>query len=184
MGSFVGNNIVCFFSVHRSEGNEMAVNETAVAGENGGEAIFPGQSLREYLGLEVQHLLPGLEVAANLLRRGEHAQALQTYATLVLCEPSESRFQIGLAACALEIGEFHIASQAASAIVAFTPDDPVGYLLSGRALIGLQDFDAAVDDLRDAVRIAEAAGNTAVAAEAAQHLQRATIASEVKSAGA
>ncbi|MFD2251812.1 tetratricopeptide (TPR) repeat protein [Pseudochelatococcus lubricantis] len=158
----------------------MAIIESAPIEPSGIESLAPGQSIREYLGLQIAHLLPGLDVAAGMLRRGEHDQALRTYATLVLCDPSEIRFQIGLATCALEIREFHIALQAASAVIASAPDSPMGYLISGRASLGLLDFDAAIDDLQDAIRVARETGDDAVAKEAAALLQRAIVAKEVQ----
>lgn len=158
----------------------MSISESATVGAAGIESLEPGQTLRAYLGLEVEHLLPGLDIAANLLQRGEHDEAVRIYAALVLCDPAEVRFQIGLATCALAIREFHIALQAASAIIASTPDNPRGYLISGHAALGLLDFDAAVDDLREALRIAEQAGDQATAEEAAHYLQRAIVAQEVQ----
>lgn len=136
--------------------------------------------LREYLGLEVEHLLPGLDIAANLLRRGQHEEALRTCSVLVLCDPMEIRFQHGLATCALETEDFPIAALAASAIVAGDPDNPEGYLISGRAFLGMRDFDIAVEDFREAVRLAEQAGDAAMARQAGLLLERALIAREVQ----
>lgn len=144
-------------------------------------ALDSAQSIREHLGLEVEHLLPGLDIAANLLRRGEHAEALRTYSLLVLCDPAEIRFQHGLATCALETGEFHLAALAGSAIVAGAPDDPEGYFISGRAFFGLRDFDAAIDDFRRAIQLLEQAGDAASARGAEILLQRALIARDVQS---
>ncbi|MGV6872538.1 tetratricopeptide repeat protein [Pseudochelatococcus sp. B33] len=163
----------------------MAIRESEThqtAGQERADSSAPdaAQSIREYLGLKVEHLLPGLDIAANHLRRGEHAEALRTYSTLVLMDPTEARFQRGLAECALETGDFHLASLAASSLIAGAPDKPEGYLMSGRAFFGLRDFDAAIEDFREAVRLAEQAGNTALARQAEPLLQRALIAKEVK----
>lgn len=144
-------------------------------------AIAEGQSIREYLGLEIKHLLPGLDIAANLLRSGKHEEALKTYATLILCDPNEIRFQIGLATCALEIGQFHLAILAASGIVAEQPENPLGYLISGRASLGLREFEAAINDLEHALGLARESGDEAAAQEASTFLERTKIAQELRS---
>lgn len=136
--------------------------------------------MREYLGLEVAHLLPGLDIAANQLRRGEHAEALRTCSALVLLDPGELRFQYALAGCALETGDFHLASLAASSIVAATPDEADGYFVSGRAFFGLREFEAAIDDFREAIRLAEKAGKGDLQRSAEVLLQRVIIAQEVQ----
>lgn len=164
----------------------MTVTESAATALPGGEASSSAQSpsLSKLLGLEVKHLLVGLDIAAGMLRRGEQDKAMRMYAALVFCEPTEIRFQVGLASCALEMKEYHLAMQAASAIVSFFPDNPVGYFISGRAAFGLRDLDAAIGDLREAVRLAEAAGDTAMQRDAASILERAVIAGEMRAQAA
>lgn len=107
--------------------------------------------LRDALGLRSADLAIGLEVARNLLQRGANAEALRVYAGLILCEPANAAFQTGLANCALAAEEYHLALQAASAVVALTPRDPRGYLISGRACLGLGALAEAGEDLREAV---------------------------------
>lgn len=135
-------------------------------------------SIRELMGLEVEHLIPGLAIAAKMLRQGDNEGALRTYATLVLCEPTEPRFQIGLAACALKIGQYAVALQAASAVIAFTPDQPEGYHLSAHACIGLGEYDSAIEDFTEALRLAEAANNTVIAGDSQRMIARAKIMKE------
>lgn len=162
-------------AISESETSEIAGRETA-----GIDPLDPAQSIRQYLGLEVEHLLPGLKLAANMLQRGDNEDALRTCSLLVLCDPTEVRFQLALAACALEVGDFHIAALAASAIVSGAPEDPQGYIISGRAFIGMRDFDIAIEDLREAVRLAEEAGDGVAARQAGVLLERARIAREVQ----
>lgn len=127
------------------------------------------------LGLQPNDLRLGLDIAKSQLERGRPAEALKSYAMLVLCEPTNVDFQVGLANCALRIEEYHLALQAASAVVALRPRDPRGYLLSGRACIGLSAPAEAREDLTDAVTFAKAAGDDALAAEAERLLKQASL---------
>jgi Flp pilus assembly protein TadD len=131
-----------------------------------------GGSLRKELGLETIDLMAGLEVAKNHLKRGAIPEAMRIYATLVLCEPTNVDFQVGLANCALLAEENHLALQAASAIVALAPADPRGYFLSGRACLGLGSFTEAAEDLTDAVEFGRKAHNATIVNEANVLLQK------------
>jgi Flp pilus assembly protein TadD len=109
-------------------------------------------AFRKELGLEAKDLRVGLNVAKNLLDRGQASEALRIYVALVLCNPTDVDFQIGLANCALRLEEPHLALQSASAVIALKPDEPRGYFLSGSACLMLGNFDEAAEDFRDAVR--------------------------------
>lgn len=135
-------------------------------------ADFIGGGLRKELGLETIDLMPGLEVAKNHLKRGAIPEAMRIYATLVLCEPTNVDFQVGLANCALLAEENHLALQAASAVVALAPADPRGYFLSGRACLGLGSFQEAAEDLTDAVEFGRKARNATIVNEANVLLQK------------
>lgn len=135
-----------------------------------------GGELRKQFGLSSEQLRVGLAVARNHLSRGAHAEAFRIYASLVLCDPMNVDFQVGLANCAGLMGEHHVALQAASAIVALAPADPRGYLLSGRSCLMVGSFAEAQEDLRDALRHAEAAGSDFVANEARHLLDRVSVA--------
>ncbi|MFT0891578.1 hypothetical protein [Pseudochelatococcus sp. G4_1912] len=137
-----------------------------------GEKAPEKTSIREVMGLEVEHLLPGLSIAAKMLQRGDEEGALRTYATLVLCDPNEPRFQQGLAACALKIGQHAVALQAASAIIAFWPESPEGYHFSAHACIGLEEYEAAIEDFTDALRLAQQTGNEAIASDSERMIGR------------
>ncbi len=126
-------------------------------------ALLRGE-LREKLGLNSEQLRVGLSVARNHLARGASLDALRIYVPLVLCEPTNVDFQIGLANCAGLLGEHHLALQAASVVIALAPKDARGYLLSGRSCIGIGAFSEAKEDLEDALALA--GSDTAVANEA------------------
>jgi|GEM_PF-1763524 len=125
------------------------------------ERLFNGE-IRDALGLSSDDLSVGLEVAGNLVRRGSTGEALRVYAGLILCEPANADFQTGLANCALMAEEYHLALQAASAVIALAPRDPRGYLISGQACLGLGAQAEAAEDLQDAVRLGSEAGDAVV----------------------
>ena len=118
------------------------------------------------LGLMSQDLEVGLEVARNLIRRGALAEAMQVYVGLVLCQPANQAFQIGLANCAIQLGEYHLALQSASVVIAQSPRDPRGYLLSGHACIGLGALAEAAVDLDEAISFGRAERNATIVEEA------------------
>jgi Flp pilus assembly protein TadD len=132
-------------------------------------ALLRGE-LRNKLGLNAEQLRIGLSVARNQLTRGAPLEALRIYVALVLCEPTNVDFQIGLANCAGLIGEHHLALQAASVVIALAPRDARGYLLSGRSCMMIGAFGEAKEDLEDA--LARAGSDAAVAGEARLLLDR------------
>ncbi|MDC9823024.1 pathogenicity island protein [Devosia sp. ZB163] len=137
-------------------------------------ALLRGE-LRNRLGLSSEQLRIGLSVARNHMTRGAPLEALRVYVTLVLCEPANVDFQIGLANCAGVLGEHHLALQAASAVIALAPKDARGYLLSGRSCMMISAFAEAKEDLEDALALA--GSDEAVAGEAKLLLGRIAAAS-------
>ncbi len=127
---------------------------------------FLNGSVAASIGLTRDDLQVGLDVAKSHLRRGALADALKVYAAMVLCWPNEVDLQIGLANCALQLEEFHLALQAASVAVALAPRHPRGYYLSGRACLGLGLAAEAVEDLEDAVSFGREARDALVVEEA------------------
>jgi Flp pilus assembly protein TadD len=132
-------------------------------------ALLRGE-LRDKLGLSSEQLRIGLSVARNHLTRGAPAEALRIYVALVLCEPTNVDFQVGLANCAGLLGEHHLALQAASAVIALAPKDARGYLLSGRSCMMINAFSEAKEDLEEALALGGSDG--AVAGEAKLLLAR------------
>ena len=134
-------------------------------------ALLGGEIGRE-LGLTGSDLRIGLTVAKNLLARGAQAEALRVYVALVLCEPTNVDFQVGLAHCASVLGEHHLALQAASAVIALAPRDPRGYLLSGRSCLAIGHLTEAREDFGDVLRLAADPSHRAVQREATLLLDR------------
>lgn len=129
---------------------------------SGNPERFLNGEIRDTLGLSSDDLSVGLEVAGNLVRRGATGEALRVYAGLILCEPTNAAFQTGLANCALMAEEYHLALQAASAVISLAPRDPRGYLISGQACLGLGAQAEAAEDLQDAVRLGSEEGDAVV----------------------
>ncbi len=148
----------------------MPPTEGDAAFDEAAKTFVRGQ-IRDELNLKSADLTIGLEVAKNLLKRGAATEALRIYAGLILCEPANIEFQVGLANCALLVDEPHLALQAASAVIALAPRDPRGYLLSGRACIGLGALAEAAEDLNDALTFGREARDARVVEEAQRHLQ-------------
>lgn len=132
--------------------------------------------LRRQLGLTTEQLRIGLTIARNHLARGAYADAFRLHVALVLCDPLEVDFQVGLANCASLMGEHHVAIQAASAVIALAPTDPRGYLLSGRSCLMTGNLKEAREDLDDALRLADSTANAGIAKEAGQLLERLSVA--------
>ena len=141
---------------------------------DGFASAFAGGAIRKELGLESIDLNAGLMIARNHLKRGAFLEAMRTYVALVLCEPTNAEFQIGLANCALQMEEYHLALQAASAVVAMAPRDPRGYFLSGRACLALGHHAEAAEDLQDAIDKGRQSQDAVIVNEATQILQKLT----------
>lgn len=141
--------------------------------------LLDGQ-LRKELGLSSQELRAGLSVARNHMLRGAPLEALRIYAALVLCDPTNVDFQVGLANCAGHIGEHYLAIQAASAVIALAPSDPRGYLLSGRSCMLSGAFDEAREDLEEARDLARASGKEDLIREVSQLIERLSVATDAE----
>lgn len=123
------------------------------------------------LGLEPDDLRVGLDIAKNLLDRGAPDRAMRIYAALVLVEPKVLDYQVGLANCAIELGEYYVAIQAAAAAIVLDRTDPRGYFISGRACLAIGEYKEAGEDLTDARDLAVKRGDRMVAAEAERLLK-------------
>jgi Flp pilus assembly protein TadD len=132
-------------------------------------------AIRKALGLEPIDLRLGLDVARIHLQRGAAGDAFEIYAMLVVCDPSDPELQVGLANCALYVGENNLALQAASAIIALTPADPRGYFFSGRACLALGHVAEAKEDLTEAIELARKCKNVLVFGEASKLLERIAV---------
>lgn len=144
----------------------MNQTETAGSANTAGEIAMAHGAIATKLGLKSGDLNVGLHVAKGLLDRGSFGEALRTYTALVLCEPTNAEFQIGLSNCALVMGEDSLCLHAASAVVALAPTDPRGYFLSGRACLALGQWVEAEEDFRDALAHAKQARNALIAGQA------------------
>lgn len=129
-------------------------------------------SLRDRLGLKPNALLFGLSHALHLLEAGHVDDALRMCAGLVAIDPGNVRHLAGLANCAIAAGQPDLAIRAAAMIMIREPRNPLGYYFSGLGCIGINHMQEAMEDLADAVRLAEAEGNDELARTASTMLSR------------
>jgi Flp pilus assembly protein TadD len=148
--------------------------ERAIGTDEAKRLIAQGE-IRKILGLEPIDLRLGLDVARNQLMKGALADAFRTYAALVMCDPSDPELQVGLANCALHLGENSIALQAASAVVSLASSDPRGYYFSGRACLALGHLTEAEEDLTKTVELAAHPKHATVLDEARKFLARVSL---------
>ncbi|MGJ0508141.1 MAG: hypothetical protein ACR652_13650 [Methylocystis sp.] len=94
------------------------------------------------------------------------------YSVIVLCEPTNPEFQLGLANCAMQLGDQHLALQAASATIAFDARNARGYYISGRACLALGYRAEAEEDLMDAVSFGRGSRDSNVVEEAERLLKQ------------
>lgn len=120
------------------------------------EDAFSGE-LPKTLGLDDQDLVAIAKMAKKALGEGDAALAFSAHALLVLLDPQNVSYQIGLAESALAANTPSAALQAASAVVASTPDNPQGYYWSARACLELGLMAEAKEDLEDAASFAKQA---------------------------
>lgn len=129
------------------------------------DALCSGK-VRDSLGLKSEDLQLGLTLARNQLERGAKREAMRIYTALVLCEPMNPEFQLGLANCAAAMGNHHLTLQAASAVIALDPNHARGFYLSGRACLALGLKSEAQEDFREAIELGRAAKDAKIVAEA------------------
>ena len=110
----------------------------------------------ERLGLTESHFSATYAKAMEKLEAGDIPAAFRDMASLVLVAPTSVQFQLGLAQVALRANVPELAMQAAAAIIAFAPDRPEGFLLSGQACLAMGERGLAREDLADAIALADA----------------------------
>jgi tetratricopeptide (TPR) repeat protein len=128
--------------------------------------------LGEALGLTPQLSRFALRIAAEKLGRGKAEEAFNLYFVLAAANPLQSDVQLGLANCALALGREDLAARSAAAAIALDPENYKAYAVSGRANLVLKKKVEAMEDFRDAERLAEAAGDAAVLAHVRSFIKK------------
>lgn len=126
--------------------------------------------LIQRLGLKDGDLYGAALAATNALQAGEVERALNSFAHLLLLDPTNPEFHAGFAEAALAMNEHAMALQSASVVVASRPNSPDGYFLSARACIGLGEPALALEDLAETEIWAQKAGKPGLV-EAARKLR-------------
>ena len=122
-------------------------------------------AVRKRFGVEPLDVQLGLELAQIQLQKGAIQDSFRTHIALVLSNTCNIDAQLGLAACALRVGQNELAIQAASTVVALAPADPRGYFLSGLGCLASQHHKEATEDLTDAAAFARRDNNIAIVEE-------------------
>lgn len=126
--------------------------------------------LRKEIGLHAGELDIGLGVAKRKFETGSHDEAMTVYCGMVLLEPTNTTYLLGLANCAALMGQPELALRSASAVIALEPQNPRGYFFSGQACLALGHLPEAEEDLREALALAEEASDAAVVKKARMFL--------------
>lgn len=134
------------------------------------KAALVDTPFHERLGLRREDLHGAALAADAAARSGNLDEAFRSFAHLVMLDPTNPDYHAGLAEVSLDLGNFAMALQSASVMVAARPTAPEGYFLSARACIGLEEPALALEDLAETERWAAQAGKSAYAA-AAQRLR-------------
>lgn len=131
------------------------------------KAELVDKSLAGRLGLAEADLYGAVQAAAEALQAGDLDRAFRGFAYLVVLDPTNPTYHIGLANVALGLEQFAIALQSASVVVASRPRSAEGYHLSARACLGMGEPALALEDLAEVERLAQEAGQAewAVAAQ-------------------
>jgi len=133
------------------------------------EKLAAGPSLLEMMGLERGDLDAFAIIARKDFLAGKDEDAVSKFARLVMADPTNADYQLGLAETALATGRAETAMQSAALVIAERPTSPVGYFLSGRAAMLMGEVEFALEDLGDAIKFAEASGDAAILASARQY---------------
>jgi tetratricopeptide (TPR) repeat protein len=110
---------------------------------------------RAQLGLAPGDLVGVVKAARNALEQGDVEAGLSQFAKLVFLDATAIDHHIGLAEAALAAELNELALTSACTVMVLDPRRADGYLLSGRAALAMGEIDAAVEDLTDAVKLAD-----------------------------
>ncbi|KZL06633.1 tetratricopeptide repeat protein [Pseudovibrio sp. Ad26] len=130
------------------------VSELGNSPEQDIKAIAKG-AIGRSLGLMKDDINPGLVMAKGLMDTGRTEKALEIYTGLVLLEPINVDVQLGLANCAVQLQQYTLAVQAASAAMVLDPTNPRPYYFSGVACLALGHITEAREDLEDTLKYAK-----------------------------
>lgn len=131
------------------------------------------QDFSNILGLDEFSRGMAFNRAAALVLQGRTEEAFQIYTALAMLSPLDSEALIGMARCAMTMLDHDSAMHIAAAIIAIAPTDPRGFLISGKSCFMLGLFDEALEDLRDAQRLA--AGDIGLTEDASRLLRLVAI---------
>lgn len=111
------------------------------------KSLVEGQSPQEAIGLSPEYVEGMYSFAYRLYTTGKYEQAAQLFRMLVLLNPMESRFLLGLAAAYHMKKDYENASQTYMLCSAVNPQDPVPYFHASDCFMALQEWKTAYNAL-------------------------------------
>jgi len=110
--------------------------------------ITEGKTPKEAMGLSDDYIEGMYSFAYRLYTMGKYDQALQLFRLMVMLNPMESRYLLGLAACYHMLKDFDNASSSYMLCSILDPADPVPYYHASDCFLQLEDLPMAYDSLR------------------------------------
>lgn len=109
--------------------------------------ITEGKSPKEAMGLSNEYVEGMYSFAYRLYTMGKYDQALQIFRLLVMLNPLEPRYLLGLAACYHMLKDYDNASSCYMLCSILDPTDPLPYYHVSDCFIQLEDLEMAYDSL-------------------------------------
>jgi len=110
--------------------------------------ITEGKTPKDAMGLSDDYVEGMYSFAYRLYTMGKYDQALQLFRLMVMLNPMESRYLLGLAACYHMLKDYDNASSSYMLCSILDPDDPLPYYHASDCFLQLEDLPMAYDSLR------------------------------------
>lgn len=109
--------------------------------------LTEGKSPKEAMGLSDEYVEGMYSFSYRLYTMGKYDQSLQLFRLLVMLNPLEPRYMLGLAACFHMLKDYDNAASSYMLCSIVDPDDPLPYYHASDCFIQLEDFPMAYDSL-------------------------------------
>jgi type III secretion system low calcium response chaperone LcrH/SycD len=110
--------------------------------------LTKGKNPKEAMGLSDDYIEGMYSFAYRLYSTGKYDQALQLFQLLVMLDPTQSRYLLGLAACFHMLKEYENASSSYMLCSVVDPDDPLPYYHASDCFIQIENPRMAYDSLK------------------------------------
>lgn len=109
--------------------------------------LTEGKSPKEAMGLSDEYVEGMYSFAYNLYGMGKYDQALQLFRLMVMLNPMEQRYLLGLAACYHMLKDYDNAASSYMLCSILDPNDPIPYYHASDCFLQLEDYPMAYDAL-------------------------------------